>query len=266
MPSYTEVTEKKMVVLRSSDQVIFEIDESVAFHSQLIKNAIEDDCAEPAIHVPNVTSKILAKVIEYCKRHAAATTDKVPDGTLATTDKVADGTPATTDKVADGTLATTDKVVDGTPATTNKVANGTPATTNKVANGIPTTTNKVADGTPTTTNKVADGTPYTTEKVSVGTTYTTEKVAVGTTDKVADEDLKAFDAEFVKVDESILVELMKAANNLNIKCLVELICQTLAEAIKDMTVNEVRQAFKIENDFTQQEEEEVQKENAWAYE
>ncbi|KAL2459968.1 hypothetical protein Adt_43388 [Abeliophyllum distichum] len=62
---------------------------------------------------------------------------------------------------------------------------------------------------PATTDKVAVGTPATTNKVSEGTPYTTDKVADCTTDKVADEYLKAFDAEFVKVDESILVELMK---------------------------------------------------------
>ena len=30
---------------------------------------IEDDCANNTIPVPNVTGKILAKVIKYCKRH-----------------------------------------------------------------------------------------------------------------------------------------------------------------------------------------------------
>ena len=30
---------------------------------------IEDDCADNGIPLPNVTSKILSKVIEYCKKH-----------------------------------------------------------------------------------------------------------------------------------------------------------------------------------------------------
>jgi S-phase kinase-associated protein 1 len=33
---------------------------------------IEDDCTDNGISLPNVTSKILAKVIEYCKKHVKA--------------------------------------------------------------------------------------------------------------------------------------------------------------------------------------------------
>ncbi|KAL3627960.1 hypothetical protein CASFOL_028062 [Castilleja foliolosa] len=43
---------------------------------------IEDDCADNVIPLPNVTDKILAKVIEYCKRHvdaSAASSDKAKD-------------------------------------------------------------------------------------------------------------------------------------------------------------------------------------------
>lgn len=57
------------ITLRSSDGDTFEVDEAVAVESQTIKHMIEDDCAENAIPLPNVTSKILAKVIEYCKKH-----------------------------------------------------------------------------------------------------------------------------------------------------------------------------------------------------
>jgi hypothetical protein len=44
--------------------------------SQTIKHMIEDDCADNEIPLPNVTSKILAKVIEYCKKHVEAVSDK----------------------------------------------------------------------------------------------------------------------------------------------------------------------------------------------
>jgi len=49
------------------------VDEIVALESQTIKHMIEDDCADSGIPLPNVTSKILAKVIEYCKKHVEAT-------------------------------------------------------------------------------------------------------------------------------------------------------------------------------------------------
>lgn len=68
----SEVTEEKKVTLRSSDGEVFEVSQTVAQQSQTIKHMIEDDCAESCIPMPNVTGKILAKVIEYCKKHVEA--------------------------------------------------------------------------------------------------------------------------------------------------------------------------------------------------
>ncbi|XP_022895984.1 SKP1-like protein 1A isoform X2 [Olea europaea var. sylvestris] len=159
--SSTDATQK-MIVLKSSDGETFEVEETVALESQTIKHMIEDGCADTSIPLPNVTSKILAKVIEYCKRHVEA---------------AADGTPAT-----------------------------------------------------------------------------------------ADRDLKAFDADFVKVDKSTIFDLILAANYLNIKSLLDLTCQTVADMIKGKTPEEIRKTFDIKNDFTPEEEEEVRRENAWAFE
>lgn len=53
----------------TSDGETFEVDVAVAMQSQTIKNMIEDECADSTIPLPNVTSKILSKVIEYCKKH-----------------------------------------------------------------------------------------------------------------------------------------------------------------------------------------------------
>ncbi|KAA8545425.1 hypothetical protein F0562_020209 [Nyssa sinensis] len=59
----------KTILLRSCDGETFEVEEAVALESQTIKHVIEDNCADTSIPLPNVTSKILAKVIEYCKKH-----------------------------------------------------------------------------------------------------------------------------------------------------------------------------------------------------
>ncbi|KAI8016529.1 SKP1-like protein 1B [Camellia lanceoleosa] len=61
----------RKIILKSSDGETFEVDEAVALESQTIKHMIGDDCADNGIPLPNVTSKILLKVIEYCKKHVS---------------------------------------------------------------------------------------------------------------------------------------------------------------------------------------------------
>ncbi|XP_021902581.1 SKP1-like protein 1B [Carica papaya] len=154
----------RKITLKSSDGETFEVDESVALESQTIKHMIEDDCADNGIPLPNVTSKILSKVIEYCKKHVES--PKSDDRTTST----------------------------------------------------------------------------------------------------VDDELKAWDAEFVKVDQATLFDLILAANYLNIKSLLDLTCQTVADMIKGKTPEEIRKTFNIKNDFTPEEEEEVRRENQWAFE
>jgi S-phase kinase-associated protein 1 len=155
---------EKRVKLKSSDDEMFEVDEAVAFESQAVKNMIEDTGIDAPIPLPNVSSKILAKVIEYCKYHV--------DNQKASEDK---------------------------PAT-------------------------------------------------------------------PEDEIKVWDADFVKVDQATLFDLILAANYLNIKNLLDLTCQTVADMIKGKTPEEIRKTFNIKNDFTPEEEEEVRRENQWAFE
>jgi S-phase kinase-associated protein 1 len=152
------------VKLKSSDDEMFEVDESVAYESQTVKNMIEDTGTDSAIPLPNVSSKILAKVIEYCRYHVES-------------QKSSDDKPA-----------------------------------------------------------------------------------------IPEDEIKQWDAEFVKVDQATLFDLILAANYLNIKNLLDLTCQTVADMIKGKTPEEIRKTFNIKNDFTPEEEEEVRRENQWAFE
>ncbi|KAK4434643.1 SKP1-like protein 1A [Sesamum alatum] len=172
MSSSAAENASKKITLRSSDGEVFEVEEAVAVESQTIKHMIEDDCADNVIPLPNVTGKILSKVIEYCKRHV--------------------------DAAASASAAKAD----------DKLASAS----------------------------------------------------------VTDDDLKAFDADFVKVDQATLFDLILAANYLNIKGLLDLTCQTVADMIKGKTPEEIRKTFNIKNDFTPEEEEEVRRENQWAFE
>ncbi|XP_021728238.1 SKP1-like protein 1A [Chenopodium quinoa] len=158
----------RKITLKSSDGETFEVEETVALESQTIKHMVEDDCADNVIPLPNVTSKILAKVIEYCKKH-----------------------------------------VDSPKSSSDNAA---------------------------------------------------------ATDRQVDDELKTWDADFVKVDQATLFDLILAANYLNIKSLLDLTCQTVADMIKGKTPEEIRKTFNIKNDFTPEEEEEVRRENQWAFE
>ena len=148
------------VKLCSSDTQEFEVSQEVADKSETIKNLIEDSGAEDVIPLPNVSGKILAKVIEYCKYH-----------------------------------------VDAHRST-----------------------------------------------------------------KKTEEEIKAWDAAFIQdVDQQTLFDLILAANYLNIKELLDLTCQKVADMIKGKTPEEIRKQFNIKNDFTPEEEEEIRRENQWAF-
>ena len=73
------------VKLVSSDDQEFEVEKKVAEMSVTIKNMLEDmaEMADQPIPLPNVTGKILEKVITYCKYHdehpTAVSEDKKDD-------------------------------------------------------------------------------------------------------------------------------------------------------------------------------------------
>ena len=116
--------------------------------------------------------------------------------------------------------------------------------------------------------------------------------------KLFDENLKTWDAQFMNVDQRIIYNLLmvsflfypiwslfsedlchdissiinmcllfdfQAANYLNIKSLLDLVCQTVADMIKNKSPQQIREIFNIKNDFTPEEEEAIRKENEWAF-
>ncbi|CAN7050696.1 unnamed protein product [Brassica rapa subsp. trilocularis] len=81
-----------------------------------------------------------------------------------------------------------------------------------------------------------------------------------------DIELKTWDEDFVKVDQPLLFDLMLAANFLNIPGLLDLTTKTVADMMRGKTVLQIREIFHIKKDYTDAEEAEVRKENAWAFE
>jgi len=85
-------------------------------------------------------------------------------------------------------------------------------------------------------------------------------------DEKRTDDMSPWDANFCKVDQATLFEMILAANYLDIKPLLDVTCKTVANMIKGKTPEEIRKTFNIKNDFTPEEEAQVRKENEWCEE
>jgi S-phase kinase-associated protein 1 len=75
-PRPAEVTSVK---LKSKQEEVFEVDREVACRSVTVKNMVEDTGLDTPVPLPMVDSKILIKVIEYCKYHHNAESNSLPE-------------------------------------------------------------------------------------------------------------------------------------------------------------------------------------------
>ena len=75
--------------------------------------------------------------------------------------------------------------------------------------------------------------------------------------------ITAWDEEFFKVDQGILFDMILAANFLDFKQLLHVVCQTVANMMKGKTADEIRVLFNIKKDGTREQELQIQKENEW---
>ena len=58
--------------LKSKQEEVFEVEKEVACRSITVKNMVDDTGLDAPVPLPMVDSKILIKVIEYCKYHHKA--------------------------------------------------------------------------------------------------------------------------------------------------------------------------------------------------
>ena len=81
------------------------------------------------------------------------------------------------------------------------------------------------------------------------------------------DEVKTWDAEFVKdMDEATLYHLLLGADFGSVTELVDLLTTKVANMIKGKKAEEIRQIFKIKNDFAPDQEEEIRNKNLWAFE
>jgi len=144
--------------LMSSDFFVVNVPEVVAYTSQTIKNLTEDTGSQEIVPLPNVSSRVLSKVIEYSTYHVDAV------------------------------------------------------------------------------------------EMSKSATETS-----------------AWDAEYVSMEQATLFDVIVAADYLDIKGLLDLTCQAVANMLRCKTPDEVREALNMKNDFAPDEEEQLRCENEWAF-
>ncbi|XP_037418106.1 SKP1-like protein 1 [Triticum dicoccoides] len=159
MAAMGDTSKIKMIMLKTSDGDEFEVEEAVAMESLTIRHMIENECTDNETTIPNVDSKILSKVIEYCYKHVHAKPCATVGGATCA---------VASDTTAHATLP---------------------------------------------------------------------------------EDLKNWDAEFLKVNPTVLYDIILAACHLNLEGLVDLISQTMTDMIKGKTTEEIRKMFNLKNDF-----------------
>jgi S-phase kinase-associated protein 1 len=80
------MSDQDQVTLQSQDGQEFKVEVKVAQMSETVKNLIEDAGTDDVVPLPNVTGKILAKVVEYCKYHVDNPIEDKKDGEKRTDD------------------------------------------------------------------------------------------------------------------------------------------------------------------------------------
>ncbi len=74
-----------------------------------------------------------------------------------------------------------------------------------------------------------------------------------------------WDRDFLRVDAEELFLVTAAANYLEVKLLLEMCCKTIAGMLGGKSTEEMRAILGIVSDFTPEEEEQIRRENGWAY-
>ena len=75
--------------------------------------------------------------------------------------------------------------------------------------------------------------------------------------KYRTDNISDFDKAFFNTDQAALLQLIHAANFMDMPDLLLTACKTVANIIKERTVDQIRDYFLIKNDFTEEQEEYV---------
>ncbi|KAJ2380356.1 hypothetical protein GGI23_007807, partial [Coemansia sp. RSA 2559] len=76
------------------------------------------------------------------------------------------------------------------------------------------------------------------------------------------DDMDSWDKEFIDVEQDTLFEVLLAANYMGCSALLDLACARVANMVRNKDAAEIREMFNITDDFTEEEKEQIRKENA----
>ena len=79
------------------------------------------------------------------------------------------------------------------------------------------------------------------------------------------EEIAEFEKHFLPADTGVLLDIITAANFLDVPKLLDRLCSTVANMLRGKKPEEIRQILNVENAFTEEEEESVKKEFPWAF-
>ncbi|KAJ2703985.1 hypothetical protein FB645_003641 [Coemansia sp. IMI 203386] len=78
------------------------------------------------------------------------------------------------------------------------------------------------------------------------------------------DDIDEWDLNFMHVDTDTLFYLLLASNYLDIQPLMNLGCKMVANMIRGKDSGQIRQIFNLTDDYTEEEKEQIRKEDEWA--
>lgn len=78
-----------------------------------------------------------------------------------------------------------------------------------------------------------------------------------------DRDLNDWEKKFCEMPQEEIFELMLAVNYLDIKHLLDVTAKSVALSMKGLTAEQIREKFGIVNDWTEDELQQVKRENEW---
>ncbi|EOY18765.1 hypothetical protein QUC31_006359 [Theobroma cacao] len=263
----------KVLKLKSKDNQIFEVEESVAIQSELIKNMVEAGCDIGVIPLLMVHSKTLRNVIEWCQKHV----DYVEENDNESNEEEVKNWESEICEEENNNGSDEEEIrnweseiceeENNNGSDEEEIRNWESEICEEENNGSD--EEEIKNWESEENNDGSDKeevTNWESEENNAGSdndelrNWESEENNAGSDN----DELKNWESKFVDIDKDSLYELLLAADYLNIDSLLDRVIKQVADMIKaSRSVEEVRQTFGIKSDFTPEEEEEIRKEISW---